>query len=74
MAGLDNTCTLITSDRLGSDLILKEYPGRITQDQIEKVKIGRRVVYRFLGLQSSLLDDFLSKYPAFDHLRIEHTN
>jgi len=65
MAELENRCTLITSDREGSDLMIREYPGVIMDKQIQRTRIGKQIIYKFSNLDYNLLEDFLSRYPPF---------
>jgi len=74
MAKLLKDCTLVTQDKVGSDLIIKEYPGRITSEQVRRTRRGKNVLYEFSGLNPETVEDFLSRYPPFNHLIIEHGN
>lgn len=68
MARLENRCTLITSDREGSDLMIREYPGVIMEEQVKKTRVGEHIVYKFSNLDYKILEDFLSRYPPFNNL------
>jgi hypothetical protein len=71
MAISKNDCTLITQDRFGIDLILKEYPGRIDSSQIQKTRVNQRVIYKFSGLNQETVESFLLRYPPFTNLIVD---
>ncbi|MBM3247555.1 hypothetical protein FJZ17_03405 [Candidatus Pacearchaeota archaeon] len=73
MNKLDKKCRLITADRFGADIILKEYPEII--HNIKRCKMERGVVYDFSEIDSTILEEFLSKYPLFSYAIVDlHSN
>jgi hypothetical protein len=74
MVEKERLCDLHTSDKTGSDLILREYPGRLTEKQIQRTKVGRKINYAFLGLDRNEVQNFLGKYPVFEHMIIDRTS
>lgn len=64
---------LSATERALEDLMLSEYPEKIFGNQVTKTGEGKNKVYGFLGLDYDVLARFLTEFPSYRFVILEHS-